>query len=93
MSTLAECDGRICSGSVGGTIRVWNKATLEHERTLRLNEQDDEDDDEDDEDEDEGGDCIVRSLVVWNGRLISGDSRGKLRAWDVRTGVSERVLE
>jgi hypothetical protein len=33
--SLALCDGRVCSGSSDGSIRVWNRATLQHERTLR----------------------------------------------------------
>ena len=33
--SLASCEGRMCSGSSDGSIRVWNRATLQHERTLR----------------------------------------------------------
>jgi WD40 repeat protein len=31
---LAECSGRMCSGSVDGSIRVWSMTTLEEERVL-----------------------------------------------------------
>jgi WD40 repeat protein len=87
VSALAECDGRICSGSDGGSIRIWNKATLKHERTLSILGPVDGD-----QVADEGDERIIRSLVVWNGRLISGDSSGNLRAWNVLTGECERVL-
>jgi WD40 repeat protein len=33
--SLAACDGRMCSGSSDGSIRVWDQATLAPERTLR----------------------------------------------------------
>ena len=32
---LAECDGRMCSGSEDGSIRVWRLDTLEEERVLQ----------------------------------------------------------
>jgi WD40 repeat protein len=31
---LVECSGRMCSGSLDGTIRVWSMTTLEEERVL-----------------------------------------------------------
>jgi hypothetical protein len=31
---LAECSGRMCSGSADGSIRVWSMTTLEEERVL-----------------------------------------------------------
>jgi WD40 repeat protein len=31
---LAECSGRMCSGSLDGSIRVWSMTTLEEERVL-----------------------------------------------------------
>ena len=31
---LAECEGRMCSGSEDGSIRIWSLATLEEERVL-----------------------------------------------------------
>jgi hypothetical protein len=34
VTSLAECSGRMCSGSVDGTIRVWGMTTLEEERVL-----------------------------------------------------------
>jgi hypothetical protein len=32
---LAECSGRMCSGSLDGSIRVWGMTTLEEERVLQ----------------------------------------------------------
>ena len=32
--SLAQCEGRVCSGSRDGTIRVWNTAMLELERVM-----------------------------------------------------------
>ena len=75
---IAECAGRMCSGSEDGSIRVWGGATLEHERTLR-----------DEEDEDDG----VGSLAAWEGHIISGHVSGVIRVWNVATGVCDRVLE
>ena len=34
VNALAECDGRMCSGSDDGSIRVWRLDTLEEERVL-----------------------------------------------------------
>ncbi len=34
VSALAECQGAVYSGSYGGSIRAWNRATLAPERTL-----------------------------------------------------------
>jgi WD40 repeat protein len=78
VNALAECEGRMCSGSRDGSIRVWGGATLEHERTLR--------DEENEEDS-------VMSLAAWEGQLISGHGSGVIRVWNVATGVRDRVLE
>jgi hypothetical protein len=75
---VVECEGRMCSGSEDGSIRVWGGASLEYERTLR-----DEEDAEDD----------VLSLAAWEGRLISGHASGSIRVWNVATGACDRVLE
>jgi F-box/WD-40 domain protein 7 len=74
---IAECDGRMCGGSLDGSIRVWDGATLEHERTLHV---------EDEEDS-------VRSLAAWEGHLISGYYSGVIRVWNVATGACNRKLE
>ena len=37
---LAECEGRMCSGTFGGSIRVWNSTSLEPERNLYESEYD-----------------------------------------------------
>ena len=34
VTALAECSGRMCSGSFDGSIRVWSIATLEEERVI-----------------------------------------------------------
>jgi WD40 repeat protein len=75
---VAECEGRMCSGSWDGSIRVWGGASLEHERTLR-----------DEEYVVEG----VRCLAALEGRLISGHGSGAIRVWNVATGECDRVLE
>ena len=36
VTAVAACEGRICSGSRDGTVRIWNGASLEEERTLRM---------------------------------------------------------
>jgi hypothetical protein len=75
---VAKCEGRMCSGSGDGSIRVWGGASLEHERTLR--------------DEQHPEDCVL-SLAAWEGHLMSGHSSGAIRVWNVATGVCYRVLE
>ena len=77
---LAECEGRVCSGSVDGSIRVWSnmgELTEESERTLVPI----------------GTNDPVYSLSAWEGRLISGHDTGKLRVWNVVTGACDQVLE
>jgi WD40 repeat protein len=76
--SIAECDGRMCSGSPDGSIRVWGGTTLEHERTLR--------------DEQNRRDCVW-SLAAWEGNLISGHGSGVIRVWNVATGACDRKLE
>ena len=73
----------MCSGSADGSIRVWGGAALEHERTLR------------DDEEDGGGDAEggVHSLAAWEARLISGHRSGAIRVWSVATGACHRKLE
>jgi hypothetical protein len=78
VAAIVACDERICSGSWDGSIRVWCRASGEHERTLQ---------------EPEGERDIVNALAVWEGRLISGHDSGKLRVWNVATGECEQVLE
>ena len=55
---VAVWEGRVCSGSIDGTVRVWNRATLEEERVLLA----------------EGDRFQVLSLAVWGGRVINGHS-------------------
>jgi WD40 repeat protein len=73
---IAACEGRICSGSWDGTIRIWNRASLEVERTLQAG----------------GGALQVYSLVVWEGHVIGGYVDGQLRVWSLATGECEQVL-
>ena len=86
---LAACDGRVCCGLFDGSIRVWSRASGEHERTLGFPE--------DAEEEEEGlsidGDDFVEALAVWQGRLISSHRCGELRVWNVATGECAQVLE
>ena len=79
--SLVECDGRMCSAS--SVLRVWNKASLELERTLQL----------DTDEEDDFQHHHVYSLAVWGDHLISGHGGGMLRVWNVATGECEQVLE
>ena len=80
---IALCDGRVCSGSWDGSIRVWSRASGELERTLEAN----------------GAPELpawtksVRSLAAWEGRLVSGHDSGTLRVWNVATGECDQVLE
>ena len=76
---LAECDGRMCSESEDGSIRVWGLDTLEEERVLLR------------PDEADGG--SVYALAAWEGQLISGRKSGRVRTWDVNTGELLRELE
>ena len=79
VNAVVECGGWICSGSSDGSIMLWNRATLAHERTLREG----------------GAADPVSALAVWGGRLISGHGGardGRLRVWDARTGACEQVL-
>jgi hypothetical protein len=80
VNAVIECDGWICSGSSDGSIVLWNRATLAHERTLREG----------------GAADPVSALAMWGDRLISGHGGardGRLRVWDARTGACEQVLD
>jgi hypothetical protein len=81
---LAECQGRVCSASESGSIRVWSRETLAHERTLHHDAGGREED---------GFYDPVFALVGWGGRLVSGHDDGHLRVWDVLSGACEQVLE
>ena len=78
---LVECDGRMCSASEDGSIRVWRLDTLEEERVMPI--------EGDESDEDDG----VNALAVWEGQLISGHESGAVCVWDVSTGERRRELE
>jgi hypothetical protein len=85
LTAIVACDGRMCSGSLDGSIRVWSRASGENERTLW-------EDEEEDEDGEENVDPAY-ALAVWEGRLISGHHSGKLRVWNVATGECGQVHE
>ena len=74
---LAECEGRMCSGSADGSIRIWNMQTLEEERVLRSGTE---------------GDEGVNALSVWGIHLISGHQSGRVRVWDLASGELRREL-
>ena len=86
MTAMVACEGRMCSGSDDGSLRVWSRASGEHERTLQADANDEDEDDE-------GEEIAVMCLAVWEGRLISGHASGMLRVWSVATGECEQVLE
>jgi hypothetical protein len=88
INAIVACDGRICSGSFDGSIRVWSRASGEHERTLRADVAE-----EDKDEEAEEGFLPVYALAVWEGHLIGGHESGKLRVWNVATGECGQVLE
>ena len=79
---LAECEGRMCSGSADGSIRIWNMTTLEEERVLRSEA-------EDDGTVRQG----VQALASWGGHLISGHYSGRVRVWDVASGERRQELD
>ena len=86
VSAIVGCEGRICSGSRDGLIRIWSRASGEHERTLQA------DADEEEADSDDGKFDPVYALAVWEGRLISSHESGNLRVWNVATGTCDQVL-
>jgi hypothetical protein len=80
VTAFTECEGRVCSGSLDGSILVWRmtgEAADEPERRLAP----------------EGPRDEVHSLAAWKGRLISGHGSGQLRVWNVVTGACDQVLE
>jgi hypothetical protein len=44
---MGAYEGRICSGALDGSIRVWSQASEGHEQTLMAYEEDVDDEDED----------------------------------------------
>ena len=75
--SLAEGEGRMFSGSLDGSIRVWRTETLEQERVLQSEDEDD----------------ALSSLAVTDGRVISGYSSGRIRVWDAASGERLCELE
>ena len=80
VTAIVECQGRVCSGSMDGSIRVWSLMPVAAETLERRLVPE------------EGGDGAVLSLSVWEGRLVSGHGSGKLRVWNVVTGACDQVL-
>ncbi len=70
--------GLVCGGLHDGSIRVWNRATLEVERTLpgtgRAAKEE------------------IMALASVDGWLVSASSDSAIRVWDVATGRCERTL-
>ena len=89
---IAAIDGRICSGSSDGSIRVWSRASGAYELTMQAYAESGYSDFESDEEFDERGDDVT-ALVVWEDRLISGHDSGLLRVWNVSKGSCVEVLE
>ena len=75
LTSVVECEGRVCSGSWDGSILVWGTAAgaVNRRSGLRLEPADSLD--------------AVLSLSVWKGFLISGHRTGKLKVWNVLTGA------
>ena len=78
----AEYEGRVCSGSLDGSIKMWKttgpgEATDEQPGLRHAN----------------GDRDPVYSLSAWEDRLVSGHCSGKLRVWNVVTGACDQVLE
>jgi WD40 repeat protein len=75
---VAKFEGRVCSGSEDGSIRVWHTMgeAAAHVRTLAP----------------AGSRDPVNSLAVCEGRLISGHGSGRLRVWNVATGACDQAL-
>ncbi len=78
---IVACEDWICSGSGDGAVRVYGRASGQHERTPRVNA---------DGDDVTGQGC---ALALLEGRLISGHESGVLLVWDAETGRLDRVLE
>ena len=81
VNAIAECMGRVCSGSSDGSIQVWTQTHEtaqgpDLERRLAP----------------EGDIDSVYALSEWNGHLISGHQSGLLRVWDVETGTCDYIL-
>jgi WD40 repeat protein len=85
VKAIAACGGRVFSGSTDGSIRVWSRASRQHEKTMWANAAAEEEEDDFQASE-------VLCLAVWEGRLMSGHSCGALRVWNVETGESDVVV-
>jgi hypothetical protein len=77
---LAECSGWMCSGSLDGSIRLWNMETLREERVFNMPS------------EDVGDWDSVNAFAVWEGQLMSGHASGKIQVWDVASGLRLQML-
>ena len=87
---IVECDGHMCSGDLDGSIRIWNKDTLELETTFFLENNGSVDDIEDDETQlSPWCDCVTSI----ERQLISGHEGGKIAVWDLSRLQCRYVLE
>ena len=78
----AACGGRVCTGSLDGAIRLWDRGSLPHERTLHAPPR--------------GGggrSGAVLALAAWSGQFVRGHDDGSLIVWDLPAAACEQALE
>ena len=86
---IVECDGKICSGDLDGSIRIWNKNTLLLEKVFFLEQSSSIEEVEDESQLSPWCDC----LTDFHGQLVSGHEGGRIGLWDLRNERCSHVLE
>ena len=79
---IVECGGRICSACKDGVILVWDQKSIIGGPQFQLSSN-----------WDDGDPDFVEALAVWEDLLISAHGSGKLRMWNVATGLCIQVVE